>query len=1173
MTDTTLFTLTPASAPPAAGPWTLCDGVNTAVIRCAAQDPSTPTGGALPAVHPGVFDATGGMSSHRVRVHFTVGEATDAVLRLNFSAERGPCPDLEVVLDGHHRGIFHPIVERNDRSVTGEPGPVAGPGTVEVSLPAAWLSPGEHSLDVSTVVDEASAIGDRNGATHDVLRAPREELPLARDTYGSWFGAYLRWNRISLHASEPLTDGPSVTVNATPFFVATPEGDRPLVDLDVTWPAGAPAPVGLTVHWGHHGPELPVPAVPTDRDFGQFRWRFAAPAFDEPVPVRVAGDTLVCAVELTPRRKWDLHLIPHVHLDLGFTDTQGKILELHCRNIDRALDIMDGDPTFRFAVDGSVIAREYTRTRPPRQVQRMMDAISRGDLGVNALHSNALTGLTSLEELYHSTDFALTLPRSNRTNTRYANLTDVPTCTSALPGVLKALGIDGFVGMANHGRAATRTSDDIHLASPVRWRGIDGNQVLAHFADHYSQLRFLAGDPQSIAGGVNGLERFLVRFEREDYLPTDLAVIGTHADNEDIADGDTGFVERWNAVFSYPRFRVSTFDEYLAAVEPLYDRLPVWQGEGGSFWEDGAGAAAAEFGRYRRTQALLPATETLGAAVSAHDAGYRTNRHELDRAWNGLAVGAEHTITWSRGSSHPHAFPVADQLDWKARFVHDAERVAGDEKNRHLSQLAEVLGATGAGFLVFNPHAWTADLDAEIDLPDRVELVDADGPIQVETLSDCAGMRRCRLTLRAMAPHSYRFLPITSALRTLPGGESTNSHEISEKPHATYTARAADATITVGNWSLTLDPATSLPRSLIHGSSGRELLDTGADIRLGQLIRAAGRASHESQDFSVLPEIHTHERLRSEFIENYGTGVIPSALVEESPHLQFIGVKETFDGARLRWLGGGNGLDAVRMDLLLRRDANEMDLEVEFTKAACHDMEAVYVAFPFADADPVLRYDRQLGWVEPARDHAPGASNEWGALTNAIALDGSGGAIHWTAIDAPLWSAGDLVRGTWASEFTVGNSHLFSFVMNNFWPCNTPPMQEGTVAFRYRFGVAESFSPSAASRFARTARVGAAIAEILPLDRYIPGGTAAYMEGSLLDLGADTDTEVQLRQGHDPDEFTLRVVNLVAEARTVTLRVPDGLRSTQGGADPGAVTVNLRGWGDALVPLTRRDAS
>ena len=99
-----------------------------------------------------------------------------------------------------------------------------------------------------------------------------------------------------------------------------------------------------------------------------------------------------------------MHLIPHVHLDLGFTDSQGKVLELHCRNIDRALDLFDRDPSFRFSVDGAVIAREFERTRSATQIKRMHAAIRSGQLGVNSFHSNMLTGLTTLDELIHSTD-------------------------------------------------------------------------------------------------------------------------------------------------------------------------------------------------------------------------------------------------------------------------------------------------------------------------------------------------------------------------------------------------------------------------------------------------------------------------------------------------------------------------------------------------------------------------------------------------------------------------------------------------------------------------------------------------------------------------------------------------------------------------------------------------
>ncbi len=109
-----------------------------------------------------------------------------------------------------------------------------------------------------------------------------------------------------------------------------------LVDIEVTWAAGTNPPEPVTVEWPNA--RLQVTAAGSGRDFGMFRAGMPAPGFDAvtDVSLHVGDDTHRRRV--TPCRRWTLHLIPHVHLDLGFTDTQGKVLERPCRNSDRALD-------------------------------------------------------------------------------------------------------------------------------------------------------------------------------------------------------------------------------------------------------------------------------------------------------------------------------------------------------------------------------------------------------------------------------------------------------------------------------------------------------------------------------------------------------------------------------------------------------------------------------------------------------------------------------------------------------------------------------------------------------------------------------------------------------------------------------------------------------------------
>lgn len=1166
MTSNSLWTYAPHPSEPE---WPVEDGLPTTRL-----DVSTGAG-SWPAVQPGVFDASGGYRGHRVAVEFDLPEPTDGMLSLRFSAERGPCPDLEITLDGIHRGLFHPPVARHDRTQTGEPGPVAGVVHLEVGLPATWLTCGRHTLTITTALDRAAALGDgRLGATHEITYEPGEVLPAARAHYGRWFGAYVRWSAVALIAVPSLATEPVVALRPTPLFVHHDGAEAPIVDVDVTWAAGTSPPEPITLEWPDSRTQVTVAG--SGRDFGMFRARMPAPGFDAAtdVSLHVGDDTH--RQRITPCRRWTLHLIPHVHLDLGFTDTQGKVLELHCRNIDRALDRIAVDRDFRFCVDGSVVVSEYVRTRPPTRIALMRKAIAAGRIGINAFHSNFLTGVVGLEELYRSTDLALTLPTSKVTGMRYANLTDVPTYSRSIPSVLADLGIEGFVGMSNHSRAATDTSDELHLLSPVRWQGPDGQEVLAHFADHYSQLRFIAADPQAVAGASNGLERYLERYERPDYGPSDLAVIGIHADNEDLADGDTDFVRRWNAVFAWPRFRVSTFGEYLASVAPIASELPLWRSETGTFWEDGVGSAANEFAAYRRTQALLPATETLGALVSAAAPNVRTNRTELDRAWSDLSVAAEHTMTWSRSMSHPHASPVADQLGWKTRYINDAQRVAIDEMRRHLAQLSEHVDVHGPGFLVFNPHAWTADLDAEIDLSDGVDLLGEGGePIPLEMLSSCAGLRRVRLCLGALPAHSWRFLPMTAGRFTVPGGE-TAPHATTTEPERQhgFIATPVDEPIVSAGWEVGLDPKTQLPQSIRYRPTGRQLLDAGARVRLGQIVRA-GETPFDaagSDELAHPADVHGHRRERTLSIENfrYIADPEPSHLVTESPELEYVGRKSTPDGMRLRWCGGGVGVDDVTVELLLRDDTGVCDLDVSLTKAPCLDMEAVYVCFPFAGTAPVLRYDRPLGWVRPSTDHGPGASNEWGAVTNTVSLQSQEGEIRWARLDAPLFTAGDVVRGAWPTSFPHAASHLYSYAMNNFWPCNVPPWQPGPARFRYRFEAATEFDPAESTRFGRTSRLTAQASEILALDRFAPTGSPTYREGNLGLVRPDDDVDVQVRQGDDATQLTLHLTNLRDHDLTFRAELPDGLQSRSAdGAVSKEVVVPLAAFGVAHVGVWR----
>ncbi|RIQ26300.1 hypothetical protein DY240_10635, partial [Jiangella rhizosphaerae] len=710
----------------------------------------------VPAFQPGPLDAAAGWRDHRVELPFAVDEAAGRVLRLEFDAGHGPCPDLLVELDGRS-GLFHPAVVREDRAEVYRHGPIAGSVVLEVPLPAEWLAPGEHLLALTTTLDAAAATGpvdvpaDARGGRH-------------REQFGHHFGSGITWRSLRLEPSDGTagTAGPSARLRGTPLY---PLAGGQLAELTVDVPAGASWPSAATVVIG--GETRTIELGREGRDFGQVRVRFPVPELAEPAPATVAvDDGTAAAFTLQPQRKWTVHLIPHVHLDVGYTDVQGKVLELHSRNLDRALDVLDRDDAFAFSVDGSLVVGQYLATRSEKRAQRVLDALRSGRLSVNAFHSLFLSGVASLEEVYRAAYLAARLRDDYGVPVGYANLTDVPSYSAAVPSMLTALGIDAFVGIENHHRGGNADSDLQHLASPVQWEGVDGSRVLTHFSDTYSQLRFMAGDPQTVAGGAHALVRLLDRYERPDYLPHDLAVIGTHADNEDLADGDAAFAARWNAVYAWPRVAVSTMAGYLDAVRPLADRLPVWHGDGGSYWEDGVGTGAVVIAEHRRAQVALPTAEALAALVARADDTYRPHRAALDAAWDGVLYGSEHTWTWSHANAHPHGEQVGDQLDWKRHQVHTGFRTAVDETRRALSQLGELVTTAGPTVLAYNPLAWARDVEIEVEAPA--------GTLDGEVLADCNGLLRYRITVPDVPPFGYRTVPLGAA-RTLAPGEEDGS--------------------------------------------------------------------------------------------------------------------------------------------------------------------------------------------------------------------------------------------------------------------------------------------------------------------------------------------------------------------------------------------------------------
>lgn len=1006
--------------------------------------------GAQQAVVPGKAGAEGAAR----KVQFELQSVPQGIyrLRLGLILKTARAPVVEVNVNGH-RGWFHqPVETYREGNSEGAILPQYAIGALTIDVPTSYLRAGRNEIGLTAITDELSTAMP-GGETTDAAVLTYDALELIHTRLANPQGAAA--------VASGVTGA-----RATPTVFYRREGGRlsEVVSVIVSWRELVPEG-SLTLSlpgWT----DTKVLAA-TGRDFGEQRLEFSVPEFAAgtraTVAVKASGRDYGFAQTLTPARKWTVYMVPHEHLDVGYSDFQTKLAELHSRIIDEALDMNAEHPEFRFTLDGYWQARHFLAGRSEAEKEKFYRAVRERKIIVPAQHSVILTGFPTGEALIRSFYGSRRLNREAGGAWDTANITDVPSYSWSYASILAAAGVKYFAAAANADRGPTLMLGDLHRRSPFWWEGPDGARVLMWYSRHYHQIGSQFGLPTQVANGYEGLQSFLRVYERPDYPANGVMLHGSQWENTSLYPQQAALVKQWNSLFAYPELRYSGFGEALekisAQAEQAGGKLPVVRGDGGPYWEDGIASDAYHAALERETERRAVSAEKLGVIASLVDPRYRPSQGALDCVWENISLMDEHTWGWGRSVTEPHSEDTTRELATKRLYGITARGCTEYLLERGMTAIAGRISTSSRALVVFNTLNWPRDGWVEFDLQKTRELFDLEtqGVVGFDVLEDHPAYQRIRFMARGVPAVGYKSYDVRDKAAPAASGQTNSATAAVAPSNAT---RAANATRTGAStqpgtnvvenqfYRVTLDPKSGAVSGIYDKGLRRELVDQSAPYRFNQYVYVTGG---DNPPFTQLLTYRRH---------------LPLAQLE--PHAanagRIVSITKTPTGVSAQLESRGVNTPRITTEIILFDDEKRIEIVNRVSKATVYKKEAAYFAFPLNLRAPEFKYEVQNGVVRPAQDMMPGAGLEWFSAQNWVAAGDAGAEVGLVSTDSFLWTFGDIVRGTWPTEFKPRGSTVFSYVMNNYWGTNYIAAQGGDFTFRYALTSAAKLDAAAMSR-------------------------------------------------------------------------------------------------------------
>ena len=242
--------------------------------------------------------------------------------------------------------------------------------------------------------------------------------------------------------------------------------------------------------------------------------------------------------------------------------------------------------------------------------------------------------------------------------------------------------------------------------------------------------------------------------------------------------------------------------------------------------------------------------------------------------------------------------------------------------------------------------------------------------------------------------------------------------------------------------------------SMIDKESNIELIDPNSEYSLGSLIYETLENRTDLERLTHLNRDTIYKPLNKELtlLSNF------SIIQTKNDEIW----KSVFFHGELPQCADSKG---VTMELRLYNHTKKIELLYDMTKLVNTDPEGVYIAFPFSNNDNgQLAFEAQGGVVYPGQNQLEGTASDWNTIQNFATVRSDHSQIVFCSNDIPLVQFGDINTGRYYYKHSPKNSHIYSWVLNNYWTTNFRASQEGELKWKYQITSSEDNSLSFATR-------------------------------------------------------------------------------------------------------------